>query len=318
MAGHDDSAGLVASLTATGSDQAMDPVLQDYMLETTILALSGTTPTSVSRASVEEYQDRAVRSFVRLRDEHGNAVIPLYDLAAAARLTIRAWDTSDAKARVSAALRDRQWTPADLLKTPAQMSASAWQEGTRQAFESVDHQLLLEQKAALLDARRDSDRFDALLLAMAVQLRDRDLYDAVITLANPRDALDAVNSINEEFRPGEAAEILIVAATRDEVASAAILELGKLALNDDAVRGWLLERLASPRDGGSAALALARVSDRRILNDIESIIRSDAAELPKLRAALVLRLSDTPAAQALRQDLLTRMLSSEQLRGALQ
>lgn len=318
MAKRNDSAGLVTSLKAIGSDRTMDPVLQDYMLETTILALSGTTPTSVSRASVAEYQDRAVSSFVRLRDEHGNAVIPLYDLAAATRLAIRVWDISDAKARVSAALRARRWTPADLLKTPAEMSASAWQEGTRQAFASVDRQILIEQKAALLNARRDSDRFDALLLAMAEQLRDRDLYSVVIALANPRDALDAVSSINEEFRPGEAAEILAVATARDEVASAAILELGKLAPIDDAVRGWLLERLASPGDGGSAALALARVSDDSILNDIESIIRSDAGELAKLRAALVLRLSHTESAQALRQDLLTRKLSSEQLREALQ
>ena len=318
MAKRNDSAGLVTSLKAIGSDRTMDPVLQDYMLETTILALSGTTPTSVARASVAEYQDRAVSSFVRMRDEHGNAVIPLYDLAAASRLTLRVWDTSDAKARVSAALRARQWTPAGLLKTPAEMSDSAWQEGTRQAFESVDRQLLIEQKAALLNARQDSDQFDALLLAMAVRLRDRDLYNIVIALANPRDALGAVHSVNEEFRSGEAAEILTVATARDEVASAAILELGKLASIDDAVRGWLLERLASPGDGGSAALALARISDNSILIDIESIIRSDAGELAKLRAALVLRLSHTEAAQALRQDLLTRKLSSERLREALQ
>jgi hypothetical protein len=318
MAKNEESAALVTSLKAIGGDQAMDPVLRDYLLETTILALSGTTPTALSRAAVEEYQHRAVSSFIRLRDEHGNAVIPLYDLAAAARLTIRVWDVSDAKARVSEALRVRQWTPADLLQTPAEISGSAWQEGTRQAFESVDRQLLLEQKASLLHAQRDSNQFDTLLLVMAVQLRDRDLYNVVLTMANPRDALEAVGSINTGFHHVEAAEILILAAARDEVASAAILELGKLVSNDDMARGWLLERLASPGDGGSAALALARVGDTNILSDIESIIKSDAPELAKLRAALVLRLSNTEAAQALRQDLLTRKLSSEQLREALQ
>ena len=318
MAKRNDSTGLLMSLKETGGDKAMDPVLRDYMLETTILALSGTTSTALSRAAVEEYQHRAVSSFVRLRDEHGNAVIPLYDLAAAARLTIRVWDVSDAKTRVSESLRARQWTPADLLQIPTGISGSAWQEGTRQAFESVDRQLLLEQKASLLHAQRDSNQFDTLLLVMAVQLRDRDLYNAVLTMANPRDALEAVGSINTGFHHVEAAEILILAASRDEVASAAILELGKLVSNDDMARGWLLERLASPGDGGSAALALARVADTNILSDIESIIKSDAPELAKLRAALVLRLSNTEAAQALRQDLLTRKLSSEALREALQ
>jgi len=317
MAGRDDSAGLLTSLQAANSDQSMNSVLRDYVLETTIFALSETTPTTAARAAVSVYQTRAVSSFVRLGDEHGMAVVPLYDIAAAARLTMRTWDTFDARLRVAGLLRTRNWTPDNFLSSPPGLSEAAWQAGTLQAIESADVRLLVQQKAALLRAFDGSKRFGTLSLSMAERLSDGEMFRAVFDLADSRVALDAIDSVAAIFAPYEATEILYAAAARTEIASAAILALGKFAANDAAVRSWLFGRLADTADGGSAALALARVATDDIWSEIESIIKSDATELTKLRAILVLRLSDTDAARAVRADLLTQQLSSEKLREAL-
>ena len=317
MAGADDSTSLLKSLGIANRDQSMDPVLRDYLLETTILALSGTTPTTAARNAVSTYQNRKVSSFVRLDDEHGQAVVPLYDIAAAARMTMRVWETFDAKVRVTELLLARSWSPDSYLHSPTGLADAAWREGTRQAVESANVQLLLEQKAAVLKALIKSEQFDGLSLSMAVRLNDGDLFRAIFEQASTRIALDAINYVSNELTPAEAVEMLAGATAREEISSAAILALGKFASNDRAVRVWLLDRLGNAGDGGSAALALARIADQDILDDIASIIKNDMPELAKLRAALVLRLSNSDAARAVRVDLLTQQLSSERLRGAL-
>jgi hypothetical protein len=318
LADRDDAAGLLSMLEQNDSDAKIDPAVRDHLLEVTLLAMSRTTPAPATRAAVIRYRNRPVNAFVRLHEERGQPFVPLYDLAAAAGLTIRVWDTADAEEWVSIALRTALWQPIDFLLPHRSMSPEAWQVGTRRAFESVDRRFIAATKSALLQSQSLSDEYDPLLLAAATRLGDTDLYDRLIAQGDARYAHEAIGSVYRSLSSGDAANLLINASARPELASAAILELGKHFSNEIEIRSWLLNRLGDPADGASAALALARAADDDILNEIQAVILGDATELTKLRAALVLRISESAAAQSLRHELLSRTLSSEKLREALQ
>lgn len=318
LADRDDAAGLSSMLEQIDGDAKIDPAVRDHLLEATLLAMSRTTPTPAARAAANRYRSRPVRSFVRLHEQRGQPVVPLYDLAAAARLTISVWDTADAEESVAIALRDALWQPDDFLRPRRGISLEAWQAGTRRAFESVDRQFVVATKSALLQSQGMTDGYDPLLLAAAARLGDAELYDAVIAQGAARYGREAIRSVYRSLTAGDAAKLLINAAARPELASAAILELGARFSTEKEIRSWLLNRLGDPADGASAALALARAADDDILGDIRVLILGDAAESTKLRAALVLRISESAAAQSLRHELLSRTLSSERLRQALQ
>lgn len=317
LADRDDAAGLLSTLEQIDGDAKIDPVVRDHLLEATLLAMSRTTPDPATRAAVNNYRSRPVNTFVRLHEERGQPVVPLYDLAAAAGLTVRVWDTADAEERVSIALRAARWQPSDFLLPLPGMSLEAWQVGTQRAFATVDRRFVAATKSALLRSHVLSNEYGPLLLAAATRLGDTDLYDAIIAQGDARYAREAIGSVHRSLSSGEAANLLISASARPELASAAILELGTRVSNETEIRSWLLNRLGDPADGASAALALARAADDDILNEIQAVILGDATELTKLRAALVLRISESAAAQSLRHELLSRTLLSERLREAL-
>lgn len=318
LAAQDDAAGLLSMLEQIDGNAKIDAAVREHLLEATLLAMSKTTPDASVRAAANRYLSRPVNVFVRLDDERGQPVVPLYDPAAAAGLTIRVWDTADAEESASTALRAGLWKPDDLMLPPRDMSLEAWQAGTRRAFESVDRQFVAATKSALLQSHSLSDEYDPLLLVAADRLGDTELYEAIIAQGDARFAREAIETVHRSLAFDDAASLLINASARPELSSAAILELGTHFSNGIEIRRWLLNRLGDPVDGASAALALGRAADDDILNEIRAVILGDAAELAKLRAALVLRVSESAAAQSLRHKMLSRTLSSEALRQALQ
>ena len=317
LADRDDAAGLALMLEQIDSDENIDPAVRDHLLEAALLAMSATTPAPTARAAVSYYRNRPVSAFVRLQEERGQQVVPLYDLAAAAAMTMRIWDTAAAEDLVSTALRAAQWQPIDFLQPSQGMSLEAWQVGTRRAFESVDRRSIAATKSALLQSQSLSDEYDPLLLVAATRMGDTDLYYAIIRQGNAHYGREAIASVYRSLSSGDAVNLLINASARPELASAAILELGAHFSSENEVRHWLLSRLGDPADGASAALALARAADDEILSEIRAVILGDATELMKLRAALVLRISESAAAQSLRHELLSQKLASEKLQEAL-
>jgi len=312
-----DSAGLIKTLKDVNRDSTLDIAIRDYLLEETILALSATTPGPDERQVVQQFLGRPVETFVRLDDEHGSAVVPMYDLAAASRLTLRVWDTAIAKAVVAGRIRAGQWQPVNALNPRDEIPADAWQAGTIFALETAEITSLAAQKSALLESQKLSSQIDPLIHVAARRTGDADLYRAVILNGNLNDARAAIATVGENG-PQSYSEILIAATDREELASSAILELGAKASMDPDIYRWLLRRLAHPSDGASAALALARELNNEILTDLRIIILGNQSELTKLRAALVLRMSELPSAHSLRLELQSESLLSEQLRGALQ
>lgn len=318
LADQDRSVDLLSTLEQIDGDTDFELDVRENLLEFTLLEMSRSSSTPATRAALDQYRIRPINVFVRLHEEPGQRVVPMYDLAAAATLTLRIWDAADAEAWTVAVLRDGMWRPHDYLRPRASMAVASWQTGMRRAFSTIDRRLVVAAKSELQQLQGQSIEFGSLLHVVANRLSDVDLYYQTIEFAGVAAARTAIETSHQSLTASDTIKLLINACERPNLASTAILELGNRYSDRNEVRAWLLSRLNNRRDGASAALALARIADGDILSSIESVILGDATELTKLRAALVLRLNESDAARAMRNELSNRTLSSARLQAALQ
>lgn len=308
LAASGSSKGLVERILAAENSESLTPTARDYLMHESLIALSAVEPDASARALVDRFHNRPVSSFVRLKHEHGNAIVPLYDLAAAARLTQRNWDVRSAEQDVAAALGNAAWRPQQLYSPRPEISAGAWRAGTIRAISNAEPAVLQRYRAALLDAQQSDRAYAGIVYAAARRLRDTDMYRALLASADDRLALQAVRSAGEDLPAGEAMRYLVDAVSRESIASAAILELGRLAAGYDEAWPQLFDLLGDGRHGASAALALSRQSSPEVLQALYDLITESADELASLRAALALRLSDSESAGELRARLLQQEL----------
>jgi hypothetical protein len=120
---------------------------------------------------------------------------------------------------------------------------------------------------------------------------------AVLRDASVPVALRSLEGIDAYSWPGAATGLLLTAAQRPETASAALLGLGRLAINDMAARDILMDKLGGP-DGSSAAAALARLDSDRVYARLRDVLLLETDEIRIRHAILALRLSESSAADA--------------------
>lgn len=317
LADKNDSAGLLLRLQQVNSDASLDTAVREHLLEFTLLEMSRSAPNAAARETVNSFRSRPVNVYVRLNEGRGKQVAPMYDLSAAAKLTLRVWETADAQAWTASALSSSLWQANDYVHPRSGIALDAWQAGARAAFDSVQQELVAATRFELSQLRDRSSEFGSLLVVVARRLGERSLFDQTIKFGLASDARAAIATAHESLSVNDTIETLINAYDRSELASNAILELGARFSNHGRVRHWLLQRLGDPVNGASAALALARNADDSVLREIEAIILGDGTEMTKLRAALVLRLSASPAAMALQRRLSGQPLSSDKIQAAL-
>ncbi len=311
-----DSHSLLWILHNVENDRDIDSGVRDYWTETLMFSLSRTIPTQDSRDAVARYENSQVSTFVRLQDEHGSIVVPLYDVAAAAKFTVRSWTLAIAEGQISKTIESGYWLPTDIVRPPIEFDESVWRQATVSAFRAGTDEFIRSQRAQLVDALAREQAVDVLLLQAAMRMHDAALFRLLAEKASKKVARESVTT-SKILPAHDQFDVLVAATEHPDVASSAILSIGALSNELTAARAWLIRRLDNTNDGASAALALARHANDDVLQAMGKIILGDAGELKKLRAALVLRLSDSSGAVTLRQELLTQPLLSSKLSAAL-
>ena len=160
------------------------------------------------------------------------------------------------------------------------------------ALTVVDHPLVQHKLSLLRDERTPTVLFRRLLKEVGVLLTyeaTRDLAVENVEISTPLETVQAPRLLGR-----------------------------KLALISDDARSWLFIQLGSQSAGSSAALALARISDDRVFDQVRETIVGNGSELSKLRAVLVLRLSETETAATMQNQLRSRSGLSLALKRALQ
>ena len=286
---------LVNTVRSVLADPAIDTVARELLAEKGLTALRRLTPTPAARALARELSTRAPRVYTRVEPEHGRHAVPLYDPGASARFALREWARLEARAAATQSLRlGTSWA---LDAYVADDAPTAFRDGVVDAYTGAGAEELLRQRPALLGAMRDGRDVDRIALAMARRLRDPELLALTIGHAEPAVALDAIRTADRDLDTGAALQVLGLAADREPVASAALLAIGRIAKREPAALDLLLERIADPVSGESAAAALAATSDPALVPRLGARLHAAQDEATRRRLALALRLDDSAAAR---------------------
>ncbi len=287
---------LAARLERTAHDVTLTDVAREWLLDHGLHALARTTPTPAARASVARLALLRPAVFTRVDPDHGDRFTPLYDAGATARFVLREWDRAAARdLAATSLLAGRTDAMARFARGPAGGPAN---DGIADAFRAAPAPSLAGQRAAVADALVAGQRVDRLALILAGRLADAALFGLVIDYAEEPVALDAVPAAARILDASSALELLSRASRRADIASAAVLEIGRLARNDGAARRFLFDAVTEPEVGSSAAAALARLDDPAVSAELGQRLAKAEDEATRRRLVLALRLDAGPAAHA--------------------
>ena len=290
---------LAAELERASMLGAGGEIAREWLLDQGLHTLASMTPTPAARAFVIAAAQRPPQVFVRVDPDHGSHLVPLYDPAATAGFVLRAWERRTARERATADLLSYGgWSVARFAQDARSFELDPVKAGIADAFRTVPIDALTQQRAAI-DASLDAGaNAGELALIAAERLGDPQLYDLVLQHADASTALRGVRSARAGLGESAALKLLTAAAQRDEIASASILEIGRIAPTDAAARALLFDMLDEGPAGPSAAAALSKLRDDSVVAELGRRLNSTASNAARTNAALALKLDGSAPARA--------------------
>ncbi|MGH8197813.1 MAG: hypothetical protein ACRETI_06550 [Steroidobacteraceae bacterium] len=289
---------LAARLDLIANDRTIPAVAQEWLLDGGLHALATIEPTPQARATVLRLAARAPIVYTRVDPDHGERVTPLYDVGATARFVLRAWERLGAQAAAQSDLAAGRISAIDRFAGRSGRSdLDPVRAGIADAFKAAPVPQIRGQRAAIAAAVGHGRRVDELALVLAERLRDPELFMLVFGHADASIALAAISSVARTLDPQTSFEVLAAASRRAEIASPAVLEIGRLARNDFLARRFLFDAIAEPDIGPSAAAALATLGDPGVTSELGR--RLDAGGSEQSMRLLVLALKLDASATAL-------------------
>jgi hypothetical protein len=305
---------LAARLELIARDPALSDVARDWLLDRGLHALARLAPTGAARAAVARLALRKPVVYTRVDPDHGDRGTPFYDTGATARFVARSWDRSAARAAAQGALAARS---ARAVLAYAGETSAPHRAGIADAFRAASPAELASQRAAVAGAIAAGQRVDTLALILAERLADRELFNLVVDYADGPEALAAVAAVSRSLDPASALATLGRASRRADIASAAVLEAGRLAARDGAARSFLFGALADPGTAPSAAAALGGLGDPLVSAEIGRRLAQAQADGERRLLVLALELDGSAAARAELERFAKSGKGSPQLRAKL-
>jgi len=291
---------------------APDTAMQERLLQEAMLSMLPIARDPAGRDLLHTVGLRTPRAMT-LQDEGGRQLpIPYADPGAAARAVLDTWDRFDSRDRSLAAMIHGGDALAPLEDASVRRELSV--RGIELAFGSAPVPQLLTQRERVRGALTLRPReLTGIAATLALRSGDTVLAREVIERGAGRARLDLVLAARSAFAADDATALLIAATAAQDVASAAVLQLGNAMSASPSAREHLLSLLGDAALGGSAAQALAADTDASTLSALSAILARGVDDLSTRRAILTLRLNGGSAASAL----LTRYLDDPRAPAAL-
>ncbi len=290
---------LVAGLQSIAADRQLPPVARESLLDHGLHELARLAPTPAARALAVQLRSHAPQVYLRADPDHRGPGAPLYDVGATARFVLGSWQRSAARDQAAADLQAGLPSSVERFARGSGVAElDPVRSGIIDAFTAAPRTALLGQRAALIAAFERGERVDELGLVIAQRLADREMLDLVIGHADAPVALAAVQLAPQLLDSGTAFESLSIASRRPEIASAALLGIGKLASQDVTARDFLLDAMQEPSAGPSAAAALGSLRDPLIAAELGRRLQLAKSESSRRMLVLALKLDGAPAARA--------------------
>jgi len=299
LAAGNDATTLAARLEVIARDRTFTDVAQEWLLDRGLHALARIAPTREARASVARLAARRPTVYTRVDPDHGERATPLYDAGATARFVLRNWDRNAAREVARAELAAGATAAVDRFSSRGSIhGADPIRAGIADAFRTAPAGQLPAQRAAIVESLARGHRVDELALILAERLVDPELFGLVLASADEPVALAAVASVSRSLDAQSALDALSSASRREAIASAAVLEIGRLARNDAAARRFLFDSVSARDISPSAAAALAALHEPAVSAEIGRRLATAQSEESRRLLVLALRLDASPSARA--------------------
>ncbi len=290
---------LAARLDVIANDRTISGIAQEWLLDRGLHSLARLEPTTRAQETVLRLGARRPVVYTRIDPDHGDRTTPLYDAGATARFVLRQWERSAARQAAQAELATGRTAALERFASrPTDDGLDPVRAGIADAFRSTATSFLSVQRAAIVEALTAGRRVDELALILAERLADARLFELLFGMADAPVALAAVPAASRTLDSQTAFARLALASRREEIASAALLEIGRLARNDAAARQFLFDALAEPDTGPSAAAALATLGDPAIATELGRRLAGARTEESRRLVVLALRLDASAGSRA--------------------
>ncbi|HUP92294.1 MAG TPA: hypothetical protein VM074_08610 [Solimonas sp.] len=272
---------LAARLALAQALAPADALHQELQLHRLLLELRTLEPGEATRAAVAALATYEPQAWTEAEDpDHARGrAVPVADVAAAARGTLRHWQ-----------LRERIANYSDALAHAREIDAPVDGEALAAALAHVPPNAL----GALAPPR---DWPGSALAALAQRTADAENYHRLFRAAPEPASYAALAEAARALAPADAAAVLIEATANPALASAAVLALAPL-VEQRGVRAFLLAQLGDPALGGSAAQVLWAQPDAATRVALQGLLERGQDSPALRRALLVLQHIDDPAARA--------------------
>jgi hypothetical protein len=289
---------LAARLDLIANDRTITDVAQEWLLDRGLHALARLEPTPRSQETVLRLISRTPIVYTQVDPDHGDRATPLYDTAATARFVLRNWDRNAARDAARADLAAQRAAAVERFAGRAgDGRQDAVRAGIADAFRVATPLPLSSQRAAIVEALTAGRPVDELALIAAERLADAELFDLVFGLADEPVALAAIPAVTRALDSQTAFGRLAIASRRADIASAAVLEIGRLARNDGAARQFLFDAIETGDLGPSAATALAALGDPAVAAELGRRLEMARSEDSRRLIVLALRLDSSAASR---------------------
>jgi hypothetical protein len=231
--------------------------------------------------------------------EEGRHEVPLFAIRAAAQGTLNYWASSETRDALLTQFAAGNFAGLAVFLQPATAQSRPIKSGAIAALQTSDYPVLSGARD-WMQQQSDLSEFSKPLSVIALRTRDADLYRQVLIGGSGPSAVRLLRTVNGTLSTDEAFAVLDATMQRDDLASAALFEMGRLVDRHPGARNKIISRLADPVMGGTAAAIIAKSGDPALLKEASAYMA--AGGLTARRAVLALKLNNSGYARSLAKE----------------
>ncbi len=299
-----------ARLKSLIDDRTLPVAARERLLERGALLFGNLEPDEPALRLIASLSEHEPQTWVWLEDGGHRSAVPMFDPAAAARLTERRWEARKAEDQIAAMIARSSAGFIDMLAD----ANTAQRAGAKNAITRFRNELLLLQKPELLTELDQGRAVGWYAAEIATRTADVDLAFAVMEHGEARVAIDMLDVLANRLGPEELLPLLQRSLDEPPLASHSLFLLARIAPSSPVAQALLWRQLERPGNGASAAAALARLSDPAVAARAASILSDASAETTLRRYALLALCLDRGDAALRHLGILQAALADDQLR----
>lgn len=290
-----------AVVDAVLENPELGDIEREFLLYGTLMRARNVEPDDAGIAFVSRLQSHESKTFVR--HEEGPLPVAVYPIATLATGTLRFWNRRQVARDASLAFAAGDMSRMRSLR----QAGSDDYAGTLAALRAADATAMVQAREWLA-SNVDGDDFYEARGVVALATGDRTLAAELLQTDNGAASMQLVRNTRQHFDAATSFDLLQAATSNPAIASATLFELDALrgAGLDERIDSYLLESLANPALGATAAAIIARRQDPALLARVAGVLSSPASsQSQQARAALALTLADTQYARSALRDAVT-------------